>query len=207
MNSVIDARLSRLRGKLPAEEPGARGLERVARNPECMRLRALTIAGITPHTAATKIYQEPSKEGQSPFALGVGNQFERNLFEAGASKLLDLYRKAGLLSVQECKVVNMADFAPLPTSPQKLLLALARRRAESDRLLKLKMNGSKDAPNIIIKPRLSVQLLGIGHGIEADALVAADSDPFTAQLRQNPTRTDAVKPTLQTFEVPVVRRQ
>jgi hypothetical protein len=90
MTVSIDLRLARLRGSLSAEEPGARGLERVARNPECMCLRALTIIGITPGTAAERIYGESSHEGQSPFAIAIGNRFERTLIENGAAALLEL---------------------------------------------------------------------------------------------------------------------
>jgi hypothetical protein len=51
VTTSIQLRTERLRGGLPAEEPGARGIERVARNPECFKLKALTIVGITPATA------------------------------------------------------------------------------------------------------------------------------------------------------------
>ena len=47
-------RLARLRGALPAENPGARGFERVARNPACQRLLALTLVGVTPATAVAR---------------------------------------------------------------------------------------------------------------------------------------------------------
>src|SRR5260370_1215415 len=131
-NQPIGARLAALRGRLPSEEPGARGVERVARNPECMRLRALTLVGITPATAAHEVYQEPINEGQSTFALGIGTQFERNLTEHGAANFLELYRNNGRLTVQECKVVIVPYLAPLSTrDPQKLAAALARRQPET----------------------------------------------------------------------------
>jgi hypothetical protein len=77
------ARLERLRGSLEPEEPGARGLERVARNPECGLLTALTIAGTTPATAAESAFGELAEEGQSPFALAMGNRFEKYRFDTG----------------------------------------------------------------------------------------------------------------------------
>jgi hypothetical protein len=153
--SSVDARIAALRGNLAAEEPGARGLERVARNPACMRLRALTIVGITPATAAASIYGEPSREGQSPFALAQVTQFEKNLFDNSAARLIQLYRDAGSLSVSECKVAVVPDLAPpLSGDRQQLLEALGRRQAETNRLLRAKAAGSMDAPNIIIKPRM-----------------------------------------------------
>jgi hypothetical protein len=193
----VDARLAALRGKLAAEEPGARGLERVARNPECMRLRALTIIGITPATAAVKIYGEPTREGQSPFALGLGTQFENRLFENSAAKLLQLYRDAGRLSVNECKLAVVPDLAPpLSNDPQKLRIALGRRQTETNRLLRMKAAGRKDAPNIIVKPRMFVQLLGIGHAIEPDVLVAADLEPFyrPIEVKSYPDRAGKTDP-------------
>lgn len=173
MSASAAERLAPLRGSLTAEEPGARGLERVARNPECTRLRALTIAGITPETAATKVYGEPAREGQSPFALTIGNRFEQALTENGASSMLDLLRTGGLLSIDECKVVVVPDLAPATTAG-----AMARRRAETVRLFRLKLRGDPMAPNVIIKPRVPVRLLGVDHDTEPDAIVASDRDRF-----------------------------
>jgi hypothetical protein len=162
-----------------------------------MRLRALTIVGITPATAAAKIYREPAREGQSPFALGQGTQFEKNLFDNSAARLIQLYRDAGRLSVNECKVGVIPDLAPpLSSDPQKLLVALGRRQSQTNRLLRAKAAGSKDAPNIIIKPRMFVQLLGIGHAIEPDALVAADTDRFyrPIEVKSYPDRAGKTDP-------------
>src|SRR6266478_370962 len=112
MTLLVEQRLERLRGSLSAEEPGARGIERIARNPECTRLRALTIAGITPKTAAESVYGEKTQQGQSPFALAIGNSFERSLIKDGAAALLKLLRDAGRLTISECKVVVMPDLVP-----------------------------------------------------------------------------------------------
>lgn len=68
--------LWRLQGAHKPEEPGARGIERVARNPDCLLLRALTITGFTPATAA-RILGIRSKEGQSPFAIQMGQRFDK----------------------------------------------------------------------------------------------------------------------------------
>jgi hypothetical protein len=185
VTNAIENRLNRLRGSLPAEEPGARGIERVARNPDCTRLRALTIAGITPATAAVQIYGEPAREGQSPFALAIGNRFENVLMANGGAALLTRYRDNGRLTVRECKVVVVPDLAP-GTTP----VSMARRRAETDRLFRLKLQQSSKAPNLIVKPRIPVRLLGIDHDTEPDALVAADTDQFyrPAEIKSYPDR-------------------
>lgn len=178
----MQARLARLRGALHAEEPGARGIERVARNPACTRLRALTMVSITPATAVKNVYGETVFEGQSPFALAAGNRFEEDLFASGAAKLLELYVSAGRLEAQECKVVVVPDhdrsLQSGPSRKQSIQRNMALRRNLTRQLLTLKLNGDPRAPNIIIKPRLSVSLLGVEHDIEPDALVSADSEGF-----------------------------
>jgi hypothetical protein len=166
-------RLARLRGRLPAEEPGARGLERVARNPACQRLRALTMVGVTPATAVSEAYGDPPREGQSPFALAAGNRFERYLFENGAARLLDLYRTNGRLTSDECKVAIVPDLAP-GTRPQDM----ARRHAVTDRFFRMKLARDPNAPNLIVKPRLPIWLVGVEHATEPDVLVATDAEQF-----------------------------
>ena len=182
---AITDRITRLRGSLPAEEPGARGLERVARNPACQRLRALTMLGVTPATAMRMVYSLPEREGQSPFALAAGSGFERAVFENGAAKLVELYRDAGRLSTTECKVVVVPQLAPVGTTS-----TMARRRAETERLFRLKARLDPRAPNIIVKARMSVMLLGLPHDIEPDVLVAADSDAFyrPVEIKSYPDR-------------------
>lgn len=166
-------RTQRLRGSLQGEEPGARGLERVARNPGCERLRSLTIAGIMPATAVEEVYGEVPEEGQSPFALAAGNLFEELLYENGAQRLLELYRQQGRLGPSEAKVVIVPDHAPGTRAED-----MARREALTRRILRMKLAGDRRAPNVVVKPRLAVRLVGAEHFIEPDVLVAADGDTF-----------------------------
>lgn len=173
MADPTTARLARLRGALPAEEPGALGLERVARNPACQRLRALTMVGLTPATAVARVYGDIAREGQSPFALAAGNGFERQLFDLGAARLLELYRKEARLRPGEGRVVVVPD-----EMHRTGTAAMARRRAFTERLLRLKLDGDPASPNIIVKPRMSVRLLGVDHDIEPDFLVASDAERF-----------------------------
>jgi hypothetical protein len=169
----IQQRLERLRGGLPPEEPGARGIERVARDPECFKLKALTIVGITPATAAHRVLGMPEREGQSPFALALGNQFERRMLESAAAMLFTLYREKELLAASEAKIVNVDDLAP-GSDPR----ARRRRETETRRILEAKRRADPDAPNLILKPRLQVALVGVPHAIEPDYLVAADAEAF-----------------------------
>lgn len=178
-------RQARLRGTLGAEQLGARGLERMARNPSCRLLKALTVAGLSPATVVQQVYGEPPREQQSPFAIGAGNQFESGVFENGAARLLNAYRSAGRLSLTECRVVNVPEFAPGINQT-----AMARRQAISLRLMRAKLAGETWAPNLIIKPRLRVTLLGLTFNIEPDALVAADGDAFyrPVEIKSYPDR-------------------
>ena len=185
-----DDRIRRLRGDLDPEEPGARGIERVARNPGCLRLRATTIAGITPATA-TKLLGFADREGQSPFALALGQQFERRMLQNGAADVLALYRNAGRLSITESKVVNLEEMAPGAS-----LSARRRRESETHRLLRAKIDGDPTAPNLIIKPRLNIFLVGVPHPIEPDYLMAGDADRFylPAELKSYPDRDGKTEP-------------
>ena len=178
-------RQARLRGTLDAEQLGARGLERMARNPSCRLLKALTVAGLSPATVVQQVYGEVTREQQSPFAIGAGNQFESGVFDNGAARLLDAYRSAGTLSLLECRVVNVPELAPGITPA-----AMARRQAISLRLLRAKLAGEAWAPNLIVKPRLSVTLLGLTFNIEPDALVVADGEAFyrPVEIKSYPDR-------------------
>jgi len=189
MNSSVDGRLARLRGSLPVDEPGARGFERVARNPDCTRLRALTIVGIDSATAAVQVYGEPAREGQSPFAIAIGNRFDRAMAENGAAELLELYRTAGRLTTEECKVVIVPDMVPIG-SRRDLKHVMAVRQTITQKLLEQKLRRDPKAPNIIVKPRVLVTLLGLDHGIEPDVLVASDSDAFyrPVEIKSYPDR-------------------
>jgi hypothetical protein len=161
---------SRVRGSLPLEGAGARGLERLARNPSCLRLITIVASGASPARVAAEAYRSEA-EGQSPFAIGAGNQFERRLYDRGGARLLELYRAAGRLEPCESKVVNVAERIPGRTRE-----VMGRRAAETLRLLKLKLDGDAEAPNLIIKPRLEIPLLGVALGVEPDHLIGSTAE-------------------------------
>lgn len=174
-----ESRIARLRGALFAEEPGARGIERMARNLSCEKIKAITVAGIKPSTAVEKIFKEPSEEGISPFALSAGNKFEQTLFENGAAAILKLYRDAGRLGLTECKVEDLSEIYPVRPGiyPEKQI-NLKRRENLTMAFLRRKASGDRSAPNIIIKPRILITLAGISHAIEPDLLTAGDDDLY-----------------------------
>jgi hypothetical protein len=113
------------------------------------------------------------REGQSPFAMLMGQQFERYLLKNGAANLFALYRKENYLNETEAKIVSVEELAPGSS-----LTARRRREAETRRLLEAKLRRDPLAPNLIIKPRLAVSLVGIPHPIEPDFMMASDRDLF-----------------------------
>ncbi len=167
-----NARLARLRGGLPAVEVGARGIESVARNTACTRLRAIVIAGLTPSAVIEAVFHEDG-DAMSPFALILSQAFERRLLSNGGSSLLTAYREKGLLTQTEVKITSVEDMAPGDTP-----MARARRATESQRLLELKLAGDPRAPNLILNPRLPLEIVGVSHPVELAYLVASDTESF-----------------------------
>jgi hypothetical protein len=166
--------MSRIRGQLPIEEPGARGIEHWARNPDCQRLGALMLMGISPETAAHTISPETLREGQSPFAYLVGNTFERVLFAHHAARVVDLYCQAGLLPASP-RVVNLDTLVPHTSSPAQVL---ARRRQYTQDYLRSKLQGDPQAPHLILHGRLRLTINDTPHDIEPDLLIASDTDAY-----------------------------
>lgn len=163
-------RLARLRGGIPAVEVGARGIESVARNAGCIRLRAIVITGLTPTEIIKHVFNsEP--DIMSPFAMTLSQAYERRLLENGGASLLTAYREKGHLAPSEVKVSSVADLAPGAG-----VLARQRREMETRRLLDMKHAGSPLAPNLILNPRLPLELVGVTHAIELDYMVASDAE-------------------------------
>ncbi len=167
-----NARLARLRGGLQAVEVGARGLESVARNTPCTRLRAIIIAGLTPSEVIVRVFGDDG-DAMSPFAMTLSQAFERRLLGNGGSSLLTAYREKGLLTQTEVKITSVEDMAPGDT-----VMARQRRVTETKRLLDLKLAGDPRVPNLILNPRLPLEIVGVSHPVEVPYLVASDAEPF-----------------------------
>lgn len=176
---------SSVRGGLRAAGPGARGFERMARNSACMRLQVVTVSGVSAAQLAQTVYGIDPREGQSPFAIQAGNRFETTLLDNGGAELIRLYREAGRLSVRECRLEDVTRRVPGADAA-----ARAARRDFTERLFRQKLAGDPAAPNLIVKPRLAIVVLGETYEIEPDLLVAADDDPFyrVAEMKSYPYR-------------------
>lgn len=173
--------LPSLRGALPARAIGARGLEHLARNPGCERLMALGVLGVRAADAATTLYGEPG-EGQSPFALSVGERFEARLLEDGAARLIALYEREGRLPAGRV-AVDVAARAPGAGAA-----AQTRRAWLSARLLRQHLMGDPAAPALILHPRLSVDLTGRPVTVEPDGLVVQDGVFRVIEIKSYPDR-------------------
>ncbi len=166
-----NARLARLRGGLSAVEVGARGIESVARNLGCTRLRAIIISGLTPTEVIKTIFgAEP--DIMLPFAMTVTLAYERRLLGNGGSSLLTAYREKGLLAQDEVKITSIEDLAPGDS-----VLARSRRVTETQRLIDMKHAGDLRAPNLILNPRVLLDLVGVSHPVELAYMVASDAEP------------------------------
>lgn len=165
-----NARLARLRGDLKPVEVGARAIEAVARNPACLRLRTIVIAGLTPGLVAQKVFGQP-RDAMSPFALIANQRFQSQLLRNAGASILTVYRERGRLAQAEAKIASVADQAP-----GKSVLARYRREHETRRLVDLKRRGDPAAPNLILNPRLSLEIVGVTHAVEVAYLVAGDNE-------------------------------
>lgn len=159
-------------GALPPTNPAARGIEKLARNP-CVRQAVVVVHRVDPAVVMREVLGSDPREGMSPFAQARGNRFEARLLDDGGARLFDLYRRAGRLAPRESALVNTTTLVQGSGEA-----ALRRRAAITEDLLRRKVAGRGGAPNVIVKPVLTVPLAGAQFPIEPDLLVAADDDPM-----------------------------
>lgn len=162
-----------VRNSLEASEPGARGLEHMARNSRCLRLVALTLAGASPAQVSDRVYGRPVVEGLSPFAIRRGERFEEALFTDGCKRIFELYHRSGRIDQPQGTWVDMSQSVP-GLSPEELV----KRRSKSEELIRRRAQGDLNTPNLIVKARLAVPLLGQDRPTEPDGLWAGPEDPL-----------------------------
>jgi hypothetical protein len=97
--------------------------------------------------------------------------FERRLLGNGGSSLLTAYREKGLLAQGEVKIISVEDMAPGDNR-----VARTRRVSETQRLIDLKHNGDPRAPNLILAPRMPLEIVGVTHPVELAYMVASDAE-------------------------------
>lgn len=143
----------------------------MARNPDCVRLAAATLCAISPADLSEAVYGVESTEGLSPFAIRRGERFEDALFDKNCERLLGVYQRSGRLTAQENLTLDISKLHP-ETDERGLA---ARLEASLD-LVRRRAAGEAGLPNLVIKPRLTVTVLGRAYSCEPDALVASGSD-------------------------------
>src|SRR5215207_4406282 len=98
---------STLRGDLPYKAPDARHVNMAAKNPSCMRLRAVIMAGTSMDAVLTRVFHGEDQSEQSIYALTIGNAFEAKLFEAGAARLIESLQEAEMIGAADVRILNL----------------------------------------------------------------------------------------------------
>ena len=160
--------------RLERESLGARGVEHFARNTSCLRLGALTILGVSPAQAVEVLYGDQSLEGQSPFAMHVGNRFEALVFDDDARLLIELYVREGRLKSHDVNILDVAAAHSGTTSE-----SLAERRTLTLETLEGLRTSPSDEATLLIHPRLHLEFLDQTIDIEPDAILVM---PKTSEL-------------------------
>jgi hypothetical protein len=112
--------------------------------------------------------------GQSPFAFGRGNQFERSIRADGYARTLELLRTKMRFDVTDARIINLRD------SYQKNRQGMVLRADETRSLIGQILRGERHAPNLIDGAVLTAQIGGARAFFEADALAARFEGPIHA---------------------------
>jgi hypothetical protein len=165
-----------LRGSLPSDSLDARAVVRLAKNPRCQRLAALTLVGSSPGKAMDHIFAPGFLEEQSRFALLKGNRFESVQSDNGAARLLASLQDGGIVGPTDLAVRDLKAETSAITNKKA---AMQRAMALTDEILRRKTAGDPSAPNLVLQAALGVPL---GSGelacVRPDILVARQGEPM-----------------------------
>jgi hypothetical protein len=165
-----------LRGTLPSASLDARAIVRLAKNPRCQRLAALTLVGSSPGKAMDHVFAAGIPEEQSKFALAKGERFETIQTDNGAARLLASLQDAGVIGPTD---VAVRDLKAETSSIGNKKAAMQRAMALTDDMLWRKAAGDPLAPNVVLQAALGVPL---GSGelacVRPDILVAQQGEPM-----------------------------
>jgi hypothetical protein len=159
---------------LPKASLDARAIVRLAKNPRCQRLAALTMVGSSPGKAMDHVFVPGFSEKQSKFALTKGTRFENIQADNGAARLFATLQNAQILGPTDLAV---RDLKAETSSIANKKAAMLRGMALTDDILRQKAAGDPSAPNLILQAALGVPL---GSGeiacVRPDILVARPSE-------------------------------
>lgn len=146
---------ARLRGPDTVVESGVRAVARLATT-DCPRHRTVIAAGTAPEHLVTRVYGA-RPDDISPFAAEAGSRFEADLFTDGATRLVELYRRAGILGAGAVTVEMIPDEAePAERRTREILEDLAAGRT---------------VPDIVVQARLGLRVGEAIQGVRPDVMV------------------------------------
>jgi hypothetical protein len=157
--------LKQLRGNLPERRANARTTAALLDNPSCTRRSVLDAAAVDLNRTAD-LLGAPPKFGQSPFALGQGNRFERRVKAENYALLVEVLRRdVGYDLPDQLKTFSTTTAGVAPGEA-----ALEARVQQTKDVLARIAGGDDEAPNVIDH---GVTILHVGDTkifLEQDAL-------------------------------------
>ena len=171
-----EVRLSALRGDLPRSANNARDLATTAQTP-CLRRRALAVVGANPDAAAERLGAPPVHYGQSPFAIQIGQRYERALTRDHHAGLIAGLRAQLGFPLEGVGLEDLDRDLPMPhprvaNFEAKRLEVARKRRERTDDVLVAILTGHPHAPAIVRHPRLELRVTDTVRDVEPDLLVA-----------------------------------
>jgi hypothetical protein len=162
-----------LRGGAPRRSPTVRVLAAYSGHTDC-NLATLAFGASVDMDKLLVSTPFQVQFGQSPFAIGRGEQFERSMRADGYSRTLELLRNKMNFAVTDAKIENLRGRYQLNRHGMTL-------RAHDTRVLIEKIVGRDSyAPNLIDGAVLTATIAGQQAFFEADAIAAKFDSPIHA---------------------------
>ncbi len=158
--------LEHLAGGVKRVRLNARTASALVTSTRCDARRALDVARID-KSAVAEALGHPMPRGQSPFALGRGNQFERRVKRDEYLELIELLRPMGF-EAAEADILDFRDDAPFV--PKKADEVLAKRAALTRKAIVEIAKGEAPPGRLIDGGALEWTIGGMSVRLEADAL-------------------------------------
>lgn len=156
-----EARLGRIRGRVPPRDHNARTIAALSSNPGCARRAVMDAAGVDKQRVAARA-GFPARFGQSRFALARGNAFEAQVKANGCAELLRLLRERLHLTIPEASYDDLGEVGG--NTSREL------RHARTRTLLARAAASGRDAGTMFDHPLLRMRVGGRPVYLEPDLL-------------------------------------
>ncbi len=153
-----------VRGPLEGGRMSARSTAALLDNPGCARRAVLDAAGVNTAKLASQL-GKPVPFGQSPFAIGQGNNFERRVKRDGYAELSRVLADLGFALPEVLGTVQVAGGSNNEA-----------RVARTTEVLHSIASGDGDAPNVIDHGMTKLTVGGVAVYLEQDALAFRHGD-------------------------------